>query len=500
VSAGAGGTSVDATAGTMRERAVRGVFWTAVEKWSVRLSTFVGFIILGNLLSPADFGVVALAMTFIAILTTVADAGFSNYLLQLRRLTDAATSTAFYTTSAMALLLAGCLTGFAGLIGAGLDTPALAQVLPALAVSLLIAGLSSVPAMLLRRELRFKELALRQVTAAVLSIVVAVVLALAGAGVWALVGQTLVRSVVSLVVLWGITTFRPRRLFDRAEARVMTVYGVQSLGAQLSNQLRSQGEIFLIGALAGPAALGYWTIASRLVSVVVDTLTSVIDTVALPVFARLQDDGLRLARALGTASAVSAFVVAPALVALSLVSGEVVPAVFGDQWAMSAVLASLMAVRALLRTLTTMNAAVLLGTGHPRPELVLNFSTLVIQLGLVALLVDDLELLAAALSVAVALTIPIRLLLVRRLLGVPASTYRGTAGVLLAAGVAVAVVLGAQQLLQVQGAAYVGLVIALGGAVYAGMALVVCRPVVREVAAVFGSVLTRRRKPATQPA
>jgi O-antigen/teichoic acid export membrane protein len=496
----AGGAAVPGTVGTMRERAVRGVFWVTVEKWSVRLSTFAGFVVLGNLLSPAAFGVVALAMTFITILTTVADAGFSSYLIQLRRLTDTALSTAFWTTLAIALVLAGSLAGAARPIAAGLDTPELALVLPALAVSLLIAGLSSVQVMLLRRALRFKELALRQVTATVLSVVAAMTLAFAGAGVWALVAQTLVRGVVALVILWRTSEFRPRWLFDRAEARAMTSYGVQSLGARLSNQLRSQGEVFLIGALAGPVALGYWTIAGRLVGVVVDTLTSVIGSVAHPVFARLQEDGARLARALGTASATSAFVVAPALAALSLLSDDLVPAVFGQQWATSAALASLLAVRSLLSTLSAPNSSVLMATGHPRPDLVINSVLLVVQLAIVVLLVDDLMLLAVSLSVAVAISIPIRMVIVRRLLGVPLSTYRQTAGVLLAVGVAVLVVLGVQQLADLEGAAYVTLVLALGGAVYVGMALLVCRPVIMEGVGVVRVALARRMNRPTRRA
>lgn len=490
---GAPGTAVGTAPGAMRDRAVNSVMWATVEKWSVRLSTFVAFIILGNLLSPTAFGVVALAMTFINVLATVADAGFSSYLLQLRELTQRAMSTAFYTTTAMAVVLAVALAASAGAIAGWLHAPQLAQVLPALALYLVIAGLGSVPLMLLRRELRFKTLAVRQVSATVVSSALAIGLALAGAGVWALVVQTVVRGLIAMVVLWSTTKFRPRWGFDRVEARAMVAYGSQALGARLANQLRSQGEVFLIGALAGPASAGFWTVAGRLVATIVDTLTTVVSSVAHPVFARLQDDVPRLARALGRSSAMGAVVVAPVLVALSLVSAEVVPAVFGQQWATSAALASVLAMRSLLRSLTQFNSAVLLATGHPRPELVINTVTLVVQLGLVALLIDDLVVMAMALTAVLALTVPVRVLVVRRLLGVPAGTSRSTAAILLATGVAAGAALGAQEIFQLHGWAYVAMVAGLGAAVYVAMVLLVARPVLHEGVDVVRTTLARRR-------
>lgn len=490
--AGAAGTS-GTPPGGMRERAVNSVMWATVEKWSVRLSTFIAFVILGNLLSPTAFGVVALAMTFINILATVADAGFSSYLLQLRDLTQRAMSTAFWTTTAMAVVLAAALALSAPAIAGWLDAPELEQVLPVLAVYLVIAGLGSVPLMLLRRELRFKTLAIRQISATVVSSVLAVGLALGGAGVWALVVQTVVRGGIAMVVLWATTDFRPRWGFDRTGARAMVSYGSQALGARLSNQLRSQGEVFLIGAMAGPAAAGFWVVAGRLVATIVDTLTTVVSSVAHPVFARLQDDVPRLARALGRASALGAVVVAPVLVALSLVSAEVVPAVFGDQWATSASLASVLAVRSLLRSLTQFNTAVLLATGHPRPELVINLVTLVVQLGLVALLVDHLVVMAMALTAVMALTVPVRVLVVRRLVGVPAGTSRSTAAILLATGVAAGAALGAQEVFQLQGWAYVSMVAGVGAVIYAGMVLLVARPVLAEGVDVLRTTVAKRR-------
>lgn len=500
-----GGTAAPATlpkgSGGLRGQATRGVFWTATEKWSVRLSTFVGFAVLSNLLDPRAFGVVALATTFITILTSVSDAGFSNYLLKTQRITQASTCTAFYTTAGLALVFSGALAALSGPISSALDTPELEPVLPALAFSLLASGFSSVPAVLLRKELRFKELAMRNVAATVLSIVAAIVLALLGAGVWALVAQTVVRNLVALVVLWARSDFRPTFAFDRSEARAMTSYGVQSLAVSLGNQLRSQGEVFFIGALAGPVALGYWTVGGRLVGVVVDVCTSIITSVATPIYSRVQDDHKRLGRALAASTAMGSVVMVPALVFLSLTSNQVVPAVFGNHWAPSAAIASALAIRSLVRNLSQFNGTLLMATGHPSSELVVTVVTLVLQMGSVVLLAHHLVWLALTLAGCQAVGIPIRIVLVRRFFTIPLSTYAQALVVLLAGGLAAGAVVGAQSLLQLPDWGYAAVCVLLGGAVYLGVMLLWGRPTLDVCWASVRSVLPwRRRRRSTRSA
>ena len=478
-------------AGSLRRRATQGVLWTALEKWSVRLSTLVGFILLGRLLDPEDFGVVALAMAFITILTIVTDAGFATYLVQLQKLTSTIASTAFYISLVLSVVMATALALTSGPISAVLDTPALQPILAALAFSLFVSGVSSVPAALMRKDLRFRELAVRQISATVLSVVVAVVLAFNGAGAWALVAQTLVRTLVSTIVLWTTAGFRPAWTFSFPEMRVMTAFGVKSLGAQLANAMRGQGEVFIIGALAGTTALGLWTVAQRLVQVIVDLSTSIFSTVAHPVFARLQDDPPRLARALGTAQAGGALVLVPVLVTLSLTSDQVVPAVFGSQWAPAAGLASLLALRSLAAAMSNFNRSALMATGHPGTELLVTLVLLGGQMVIViAFAGGDLLLLAALLTGWTIVSLPLRGVVVHRLLHVPSRTYARTALVVLAGGIATGVVVGVQARAQLGGWAEVALVLLLGGAVYAGAVLLLARSVVQEA---VGGVLSAVR-------
>lgn len=488
------GRTGEAPPDDLRGRALRGVLWTAAEKWSVRLSTFVGFVLLGRQLGPEEFGVVALAMTFITLLGFVTDAGLSPYLVQVRQLTSTISSTAFYISVALGIVLAGALAALAGPISSVLDAPPLEPVLIALAGTLVLSGLSSVPAALLKKELRFRELALRQVSSTVLSVVVAVVLAFAGAGVWALVAQTLVRSTVATVILWRATDFRPRLTFSGAQARTMTAFGVKAMAVNLGNQMREQGEIFIIGVIAGTTALGFWTVAGRLVGVISGLCTAAFGIVAGSVFARLQDDPPRLARALSKSLGTAALVVVPVMVALSLVSTEVVPAVFGQQWVPASGIAAVLAVRAVISTLSDFDRHALMATGHPGAELAITLGSLVVQMGLVVVFADgDLVLMALVLTAWRLVSWPVRSVVVHRLLLVPYRTYASTAVILLAGGVAAGAVLGAQAGLELDGPAFVALALGVGAVVYPGVVLLLDRAPLVELVGTLRSTLTRRR-------
>ena len=477
-------TAADKADGGLRARAARGVVWAAAEKWLVRASTLVGFVILGRLLEPAEFGVVALAMVFITLLTVVTEGGFGIFLVQRPTIDRTVATTTFVVSAGLGLVLAPALALAAPLLADLLDTPALAQVLPALAVALLVASLSVVPASLLQRDLRFRDLAVRQVVATGLSVVVAVVLAFAGAGVWALVAQTLVRSVVAFAVLWWMSDFRPAWTFSRPAAREMLGFGSKSLGIDLLRRVRDEGEAFLVGVLLGTTALGYWTVALRLVTVVVDLFSAVLGRVASPVFARVREDVPRLGRALGSSMAIAGFVMVPVLVVLALTSEHVVPWVFGSQWVPATGVAAVLAFRAVAYALGDFPRVALVVTGAPGAELAVTLGQVCGQV-VVLLLVADRGLVAIALALTgwAVLTWPVRALLLHRLHGIGAGTYRQVALVVVCAALAAGAVLGAEAVLDLDGAPYVALAVVGGGAVYLGTAALLCRPTLREIRA-----------------
>lgn len=480
----------------LRAAAVAGVLWSALQKWTVRLSTFVAFLLLGRLLTPKDFGVVAVATVFLSFMTTLADAGFATYLVQAKTLTDEAKNTAFYIATSSGLALFGLGIVIAGPLAGALGTPELRTVLPALAAPLILVGLSSVPAALLTRELQFQALAVRQVLANVLSVIAAVALAFAGAGVWALVAQLIVLRVVSTLALVFATDFRPHRAFSRTEARIMLAYSLKAMGAQLLQQARDQGEILVLGIVAGPTALGLWVVASRLVFVVTDLLGSVVGSVAVPLFARVQSEPLRLGRAISGTSGLAMLILGPSLVLLALLSPELVPDVFGQQWNGAGPVAAVLALRGIVVALAALDRVVLLNAGRAGGELVTVAVLTLLHIGVVAAFASGgLELLAGIVLLEAVLLTPLRPVLIHRWLGVPYDAYAAVVRVLGATAVSGGLAYGALAAFEVQGSASYLVVGVVGVLSYPALTVLLARPVLREASEAVA--LLRRRRTVT---
>jgi PST family polysaccharide transporter len=366
-------------------------------------------------------------------------------------------------------------------------------VLPALSGSLLFIGLSSVPAAMLTRELKFQALAMRQVIATVISVVVAILTAFAGWGVWALVVQYLVLRVVTTVVLWFATDFRPRRGFSRPEARSMLGYSLKAMGAQLLAQGRDQGEVLLIGAIAGPVALGLYTIASRLVLVIGDVLGTVLGSVARPLFARVQSEPQRLGRAVAGTSGAGMLLLSPVLAVLALLSPQVVPQAFGHQWRGATAVAALLAIRGIFVAQSQLDRSVLLNAGRAGSELRLIALLTTLHVILVAALAGHgIKVLGIALLIEAVVVSPLRPLMLHRLLHVPLSAYGPPVRVGAATAISGLLAFAALQVTAADDVAAYAVVLGVGLLTYPPLVLLLARSTFIESWGAFRLVLRRR--------
>src|SRR5688500_13626599 len=210
-----------------------GVGWTAAQKWLVRIAAVLTFVVLSRLLTPADIGLVALALAFLGVLGVVADLGASTFLVQTQQWDERTRSTTFWTTTALSIAATGLIVLLAGPLAGALGEPRLGPVIQALAPILVVTASTAVPTAILKRELRFRELALREMAAGLTSAVVGVALALAGAGVWALVAQSGTQALVSAVLVWHMSAWRPTRQVSRQAFQELRRFGGPVLGVNL---------------------------------------------------------------------------------------------------------------------------------------------------------------------------------------------------------------------------------------------------------------------------
>ncbi|GAA4760041.1 lipopolysaccharide biosynthesis protein [Citricoccus nitrophenolicus] len=350
--------------------AASSVIWSMTEKWVLRITGLVTMAILARFLLPEDFGQVAIALSMVALVQTLADAGFSTYLQQSEEAGRRTTSTAFWFTAGAGAVLTGMLIAAAPLAAAVLSAPDISPVIRAMAPAALLVALGAVPVALLRRQLRFRALAVQTAVAGGAGQLIAIVLAIGGTGVWALVAQTLVVQFLSTLLAWTAARWLPGRTFSRQQLGQMLRFGVKVIGVEFVSLGRLWAEQALIISVLGTAGLGFYTIAQRLVMIAQDLTTSALVPVSVTVFARVRGSMTRLRSGYLRAQTISHVLVVPVMLVLAVGSPWAIPLVFGGQWEPSILPAQILGVAALF-TLGALDHGLFYSLGEPGRWLVL---------------------------------------------------------------------------------------------------------------------------------
>ncbi|GAB3962647.1 lipopolysaccharide biosynthesis protein [Plantactinospora veratri] len=288
--------------------------------------------LLARLLGPSEFGLVAMATVFITVAQTLIQQGLVSAIVQRDRLTPEHLDGAFVVLVLAGVVIGGLTAAASPLWAMANRAPELTAICVALSPLVLLQGLSIVPEAVLRRELRFRAVAIRTLLASLLSGAVGVVLALAGAGIWALVAQQLVNAAVGLAVLWWVCPWRPSRRPRLAGIRDLLVFSAHSANAGLGLMLSSKADILFTGLFFGPVATGIYRLAARLPDMLVDVTVRSLQQVALPSLSRLQRDRAALVAQLNQLQHLGALAGLPVLGILAAAAHPLVT-LLGPQWA-----------------------------------------------------------------------------------------------------------------------------------------------------------------------
>ncbi|MDN5857109.1 MAG: lipopolysaccharide biosynthesis protein [Pseudonocardia sp.] len=330
-----------------------------------KVSTTLLFVVLARLLTPQDFGVVAIAIVFVALLQLLVEGGFRDALIQRAELERGHVDTVFWTSVSTGVLLAGCLVLAAGPLSVLYREPLLAQILPVLTVGLLASALGATQVAQLRRALRFRPLAIRAIISNVVAGAAAVVVALLGGGVWALVMQYVVLNIVQTLLLWVLASSCPGLTVTRRHFRDLFGFSRNSLGTQLLQFTNNRGDDFLIGAVLGPGPLGLYSVAYRLLTTLNDVINRSLLGVAFPVFSRLQDEPDRLRNAYCLVLKVGTALAFPGFLFFTVAAPEVVEVVFGHQWLLAAPVMAVLSIFGALQTALMITDSCLQAIGRP---------------------------------------------------------------------------------------------------------------------------------------
>lgn len=477
----------------LQRRVARGVTWTIVDNWGRQLLGLVVFVLLANLLQPADFGLVALAVVFVNFAQVFVDQGLGDALIQRRELTRSHIDTAFWTAIGTGLLLTGLGFVLATPIAAVLDQPALQPILQVLSLTFVVAAMSSIQIALLRRELAFRSLALRSILAIVAGGAVGIGMAYLGFGPWALVGQQVSSAVAAVLTLWWVLPWRPSLHFSREHFRSLFSFGINVVGTDTVGFFARNTDNLLIGAFLGTMPLGLYAVGYRILDTSQVLLINISRKVAFPALASVQREPARIHRAYFKLTRVSGALIMPAYVGLALVASQLVAVIFGQRWTDSGPVAAVLFLIGPVLTVQAYSASLFYAVGQPKVNFRFRLITMVVRVaGFFVAVPHGIIAVAIAFTVSGYLLLPLNLYWQRVYAGIRTFDYLAQMrGVAMATAAMALVVVMVEIALETR--LGVGMLLALqilsGATAYLAALWVADRSLVREAFAIAALVL-----------
>ncbi|MBE9076323.1 MOP flippase family protein [Romeria aff. gracilis LEGE 07310] len=358
---------------SLRQKAIRGAMWSAVEKWGAQLASTAVFLILARLLGAEAFGLVALANVFLAFMQIFLDQGFAQAIIQKEELNPEHLDTAFWTSVLTSILFVLAMFTGAGFVADFYDEPDLAPIIRWMSISFFFGGMSSVQSAILKRNMLFKAFATRSIIATVACGIAGVCAAVLGLGVWSLVVKELVFGSSGAILLWSISDWRPRLRFSASHFRELFSFGINIIGFNFLNFFNRRSDDMLIGYFLGPVSLGYYSVAYRLLLIMIDLLTRVTSQVALPVFSRMQREPAKMRSAFYQVTKLTSLVSFPAFLGMAVLAPEIVYCLFGEQWMPSVPVMRILAFIGILQSVSQFSGTILLASGNPSRRLAIQF-------------------------------------------------------------------------------------------------------------------------------
>ena len=309
------------------------VGWSMLSKTSTFGLKFVTVPILARLLTPEEFGIVAVAQLVVLFLTMIGGAGLAAALVVARTPDETTVHSVFWANVAMAIVMAVALYVFAEPLAALLGAPGGGGVVKVMALIIPIQLCGDVAYALLARRMAFDRDAFWSVLSESVGAVSAVVLALAGWGLWALVAQLFISATLRLIGLFYATGYRPRLMFSFERIRALWGYSAGLMGSEIFNFITFQSPLVIVSRFLGIAEAGAYSAANRFASIPNQVVLAALMGVLFPTFSHIADDRQRRTRALFLSTQVCSLVLAPLMFGIWAIAEPGMYVIFGQQWA-----------------------------------------------------------------------------------------------------------------------------------------------------------------------
>lgn len=350
---------------TVDRSLARGIAWTSGVKWSASIITWGLTLFTARILTPADYGVLGMAMVWVGLAQVVSEVGLTATIIQAPTMSERLAGRLGGVALMVALAVASLTVGAAPLVAEFFREPSVRWVVTALGASFLLRGAQVLRRGLLNRALQFRRLAMIEGAEAIISASTALVAALMGARYWALVIGMLVGSGATTVFLVLSAPHPIHFPKQAAELEGTMRFGGHVLTGQLAWYAYSTADMIIVGRLLGTAALGAYTLAWVLASVALERIASLLGRVAPAIIAAVQSKPALLRRYVYAITEGLAIVTMPICLGVAVTADLIVPVVLGPSWLAAIAPMQLLALYAAVRCLAVVLPQVLIFTGRP---------------------------------------------------------------------------------------------------------------------------------------
>ena len=350
----------------LKAKAVNGVVWTSIQRFSQVFVSFISGIVLARLLEPEDYGCIGMLSIFMLISATFIDGGFASALIQKKRPTQEDYSTVFFWNLGLSVVIYLILFFFAPLIAEFYHLPLLCYVLRVQGVVLIINALQTVQSNLLNKQFRFKKIAITLISTSILSLVVTVWLAYIGLGVWALVVQNILVALIPTLVYWTTNNWYPKLVFSIKSFKELFSFGFYMLLSTLVATIVNNIQGLLIGRIYNPALMGYYSKAHSTEMLASTTIAQVVSQVTYPLYSELQDGKDQMIVAIKRITSLIAFVTFPLMFLLILLGEPLFILLYSDKWIQSVPYFQLLCLAGLAICLQSANSQTIAAIGKSK--------------------------------------------------------------------------------------------------------------------------------------
>lgn len=359
---------------------LKGLAWSGIGRISVQVVQFIIGIILARILTPKEYGIIGILLVFITISNVFIDSGFTKALIQKQQRTIRDISTVFWFNIFISIICYLLLWITAPYIANFYDLGELSLLLRILSFSLIINALYTVPTTLFTIDLDFKTISKINLIATILSGIVAIYFAHIGYGVWALVIQIIVRSILTALLTWLMAKWKPSFIFSKESLKELFSYGSKLLASSLLNTTVNNFYSLFIAKLISTRDLGFYTRGSQFSDVVFGVLSSALDSVLLPGLSTIQEQREVLISYTRTIIKSTALFSVPIFLFLAVLAEPIIRVLLTEKWMEAVPIMQIFCIARLITVISGININLLYVIGRTDLALRQNYFKIIIRI------------------------------------------------------------------------------------------------------------------------